>query len=123
MNQYARNIRAAVSREIECATAAQNRQQADQAFRHLERAHVLGQHSTREHVRVHILMLRWGWRHRSPREVLGQLLRIVGAATKTAIGWVPKGNTGGANVSPFKPMSIDPELHAIMIGARRSPSP
>jgi hypothetical protein len=44
------------------------------------------------------------------REVFGQIFRIVGAATKTPFGIVPQGNTGGANVSPFKKMPIDPEL-------------
>ena len=48
----------------------------------------------------------------------GQLLRIVGAATKTFIGLVPAGNTGGANVSAVRPMPLDPELAAIIEKAR-----
>ena len=44
--------------------------------------------------------------------------RIVGAATKTFIGFVPAGNTGGANVSAVRPMPIDPELAAIIDKAR-----
>jgi hypothetical protein len=80
------------------------------AFAHLERAHVLGQASTLHHVRVHLRMLAWGWRRRSPREVLGQITRVIGAATKTALGWVPTGNTGGANVSPFRSMPVPPDL-------------
>jgi hypothetical protein len=66
----------------------------------LERAHVLGQTSTVEHVRVHWRMFLWGLRQRSPREYLGQLVRIVGAATKTAVGLVPHGNTG--RITTFK---------------------
>ena len=112
-------IRTAVDREVARARNAEHRGQAEVEFRHLERAHVLGQHSTQDHVRAHLAMLRWGIRNRSLREVVGQLLRLVGAVTKTAIGWVPEGNTGGANVSPFKPMPIDPELRAIMLKARR----
>jgi hypothetical protein len=53
------------------------------------------------------------------REALGQMLRIVGAATMTAFGLVPHGNTGGANVSPIKPMSIPDDLEAIILEARR----
>jgi hypothetical protein len=87
-------------------------------FAHLERAHVLGQASTREHVRVHWRMLTWAWRHRDAREFFGQVLRLSGAATKTFIGMVPTGNTGGANVSAVKPMPIDPELAAIIEAAR-----
>lgn len=54
------------------------------------------------------------------REFLGQVVRLVGAATKTFIGFVPSGNTGGANVSAVKRVPIDPELTAIIERARRS---
>jgi hypothetical protein len=92
--------------------------QGPDEFAHLERAHVLGQASTREHVRVHWRMLRWALRHRDAREFFGQITRTLGAATKTFIGWVPTGNTGGANVSPIKPMPIDPALAEIIEKAR-----
>jgi hypothetical protein len=46
--------------------------------------------------------------------LFGQVYRLAGAATKTFIGLVPSGNTGGTNVSPFKPMPIDPELAKII---------
>ena len=64
-------------------------------------------------------MLRWGLRQRRPREVAGQLLRVVGAATKTAVGGVPTGNTGGADVSPFRPMPIAPDLQSLLDAASR----
>lgn len=100
--------------ESELANAAEAGSAGDalQEFAHLERAHVIGQESTYWHVKVHVLMLLWAVRNHSVREVLGQLFRIVGAATKTAFGLVPQGNTGGANVSPFKKMPIAPELAA-----------
>ncbi len=87
---------------------------------HLERAHVLGQESTYWHVHVHYLMLLWAFRYRSVREILGQVFRIVGAATKTAFGLVPQGNTGGANVSPFRKMPIAPELADVIDRAKAS---
>ena len=49
-------------------------------FAHLERAHVLGQASTFLHVRTHLRMLSWAIRHRHLKEVVGQILRVVGAA-------------------------------------------
>ncbi len=114
MSSFADNIRPYVEAEMRAAAA-----DPVNGFLHLERAHVLGQASTREHVRVHWRMLRWAWRHRDAREFLGQLMRIVGAATKTFIGWVPSGNTGGANVSAIRPMPLDPELAAIIEKARQ----
>lgn len=114
MSGFGRRIRPFVDAELLLAAQAEADGRADMAFRHLERAHVLGQASTIQHVRVHYRMLRWGLRQRSPREVFGQLLRMTGAASGTALGLVPEGNTGGANVSAFKPMPVSPELEAIM---------
>jgi hypothetical protein len=54
-------------------------------------------------------MFVWALKERKLKELLGQVMRIFGAATKTAIGLVPEGNTGGANVSPFKVMPISTE--------------
>lgn len=88
-------------------------------FHHLERAHILSQYSTRDHVRVHLEMLRWAKRQRDWKEAIGQVIRIVGAATKTAIGLVPTGNTGGANVSPVKPMPVPRDLAAVIARHRR----
>ena len=117
MSRFSRNIRPHVDRELAAARAAEAAGHPSAAFRHLERAHVLGQASTVQHVRTHVHMLRWALRHRQPRELLGQLLRIVGAATKTAV-WVPVGNTGGANVSPVRPMPVPADLARIIAAAR-----
>lgn len=89
------------------------------AFRHLERAHVLGQTSTYHHTRVHWLMMKHGIRTGDKREIAGQALRIVGAATKTPLGIYPEGNTGGANVSPIRPMPISNDLREILDTARK----
>jgi hypothetical protein len=84
------------------------------AFQHLERAHVLGQSITSDHTRVHWRMLKIGWKRMDAQEVFGQIIRIVGAATKTAFGIYPKGNTGGADVYFFKPMPIPTDLQVIL---------
>jgi hypothetical protein len=89
-------------------------------FAHLERAHILGQRSTVEHVRVHGHMLAWALRNRDASEFFGQLIRIVGAATKTALGLVPTGNTGGAGVSALRPMPVPADLQAILDAAERA---
>ena len=59
-------------------------------------------------------MLRWGIRYRRPTEVLGQILRLMGATTMTAIGLVPEGNTGGTKVSALKPMPVPKDLSTII---------
>ena len=104
------DVKTAVEAELDAARRADCRGDAVGAFRHLERAHVLGQLVTREQVRVHWRMFKWGLQHRRAREVAGQMLRIIGAATKTRLGWVPEGNTGGSDVSAFKKMPIPDDL-------------
>jgi len=63
-------------------------------------------------------MLLWAFRNNQLKEIFGQIFRVIGAATKTAIGLVPQGNTGGANVSPFKVLPIKPEYQAIINNAK-----
>ena len=100
--------------EIEYAPQEEASGNKNGAFARLERAHILGQARTVSHVRVHLLMLYWAFRHHDSREIFGQLIRIIGAATKTAFGWIPQGNSGGANVSAFKSMPIPADLEAIL---------
>jgi len=121
MTAFARKIRPHVSSELDKAREAETNGSPQDAFAHLERAHVLGQASTREHVRVHVEMLLWGIRNRSPREILGQVVRIVGAATKTFIGLVPDGNTGGANISAFRKLPVPDDLRRAIDRARLAP--
>ena len=120
MSEFGRRIHPYVESEILAAREAESRGQPDLAFSHLERAHILGQASTVEHVRAHWHMFLWSIRQRNLRETLGQMLRIVGAALSTAVGLVPQGNTGGTNVSPFKSMPLPPELASLINDVRAS---
>jgi Protein of unknown function (DUF3703) len=119
MSRFARRIHASVQSELDAARRAEVRHQSGLAFSHLERAHVLGQSATLEHVRVHLQMLRWAWRQRDTGESIGQAWRCVGAALFTGIGWVPTGNTGGSNVSGFHRMPVPSDLQRLIDAAMR----
>lgn len=80
------------------------------SFHHLERAHILGQRYFRPHLETHWWMLKIGARRRNVREIFGQCLRLVAVFPASVFGWVPVGNTGGANVSAIKPMPIPNDL-------------
>jgi hypothetical protein len=110
MTTFALRIRPRVRAELDAATAAESFGHFDTAFRHLERAHVLGQPATREHVRVHWRMLLFALRHDRTADALGQAWRLVGAALLTAVGLVPIGNAGGSNVNGLRRMPIAPDL-------------
>lgn len=118
---FGERIRSSVNAELAAAQTAQLDGDPAAGFRHLERSHILGQSSTVQHVRVHVRMLIWGARQRDFREVVGQLLRVVGAAAGTWLGLVPSGNTGGANVNGFQSMEIPADLTKQIVGARSSP--
>ena len=115
---FTRNIAPFVHRELEQAFEARKAGDTTAEFHHLENAHVIGQESTYWHVKVHVMMFLWSLRNADPREFVGQLLRIVGAATKTAVGLIPQGNTGGANISPFRPLPLKPEHRRIIEQAK-----
>ena len=100
-------------REWSAAAAVRLAGDLDAAFAHLERAHIIGQRRTWLHTRAHCGMLAIGWQRRDRREVVGQLGRIVAALIFSRL-WVPQGNTGGANVSPFAPMPLPDDLRAIL---------
>lgn len=118
MTHFTKNIRPFVDAELSLASKARINQDYSMEFKHLENAHVIGQESTSLHVKVHFEMLKWGFRQSKMREIIGQIMRVIGAATKTAIGLVPKGNTGGSNVSPFKVMPINERLDEIIANAK-----
>ncbi len=106
-------LRNAYEAEIHAANSAIVEGKTEVAFYHLERAHILSQRHTWEHVRVHWLMLRLGASAGAWREVIGQSTRIVAAAAFSRI-WVPIGNTGRANVSAIKPMSVPDDLRSVL---------
>ena len=119
MSRFAHRIRASVQAELDAANQAEARGEAELAFRHLERAHVLGQAATVLHMRVHWRMFLWATRQRKPAEVAGQFWRLLGAALVTGIGWLPEGNTGGANVSGLRRIPIPDDLQRVIDAARR----
>jgi hypothetical protein len=84
------------------------------AWRHLERAHILGQPWAVEHSEVHVLMLRFGFAIKSGKEIRGQLLRLLFGGVKSFVGKVPTGNTGGSDVPPLQPMAIPEDLNRLL---------
>jgi hypothetical protein len=106
-------LRNAYLAELEAADTATVGRQIEVAFHHLERAHILSQRHTLEHVHVHWLMLRLAASAGAWREVIGQCTRIVAAALFSRI-WVPIGNTGRAHVSAVKPMSVPDDLRSVL---------
>lgn len=88
------------------------------AWRHLERAHIVAQPLPLEHMRTHVVMLRFALAARDPREAGGQMLRIVLAVLGNLVGRLPAGNTGRARISAFAPMPVSPDLEQFVEGGQ-----
>ncbi len=93
----------------------------EHAFKHLERAHVLGQLSVGPHARAHWLMLNLELRRWGIGAALGQTVRLLLGVLGSAVGVVPVGNTGGTDISMFRRLPIAPELQAIIDGSTSDP--
>ena len=109
-------VAAAYRREMAKARAALDAGDDARAFASLERAHIVAQRWLWPHLVTHWLMLRRGWGRRDAREVVGQLLRLAASFPGWLTGWVPKGNTGGSNVSALRPMPLPADLRDLLAG-------
>ena len=84
------------------------------AWRQLERAHILAQPWAVQHTEVHWFMLKFGFKIKNWREIIGQIPRLLVGGVKSFVGKIPVGNTGGANVPPLQPMEILEDLKEMM---------
>lgn len=100
--------------ELETYNSELSKGNLQMAWRHLERAHILGQPWPREHSHVHWIMLKFGIRIKSGKEILGQIPRLLIGGVKSFVGNIPVGNTGGANVPPLQPMEIPADLNKLL---------
>ncbi|MBL8308804.1 MAG: DUF3703 domain-containing protein [Burkholderiales bacterium] len=110
------NAKAAYRHKMGLARTQYVRGDLVRAVYHLERAHILGQRYFWAHAISHVWMLRIAWRRNDQREVFGQVTRLVATIPGYIFGWVPVGNTGGANVSPIQPMPIPSDLLPYFVG-------
>lgn len=110
------NLKDAFETEMTTAYSLFQNGSLHEAFRHLERAHVMGQRYVVPHVRSHWLMLRIGLARHSVTEVWGQAMRIALGALGSAVDVVPIGNTGGTIISMFACKPIAPDLAKIIDG-------
>jgi hypothetical protein len=103
----------AYKQEVQQADEALRREDFEAAFRHLERAHVLAQRMTGRHTFIHWRMLVAGLRRGDAREVVGQVPRMLASILFSRL-WVPRGNSGRARVSAFKPMPVPGDLQHLV---------
>jgi len=114
-------LRLAFDREIALGKELIASGNLEHAFKHLERAHVLGQTFVGAHAKAHWLMLGLELRRARMAAAFGQVVRLVLGVIGSAVGVVPVGNTGGTDISMFKRLPIAPELQEIIDGSTSGP--
>lgn len=110
------NVKAAFRRELDYAQSAESKGDFAVAKAHLERAHILGQRWYISHMESHYRMFRLALKQSDTKEVRGQIVRMIGAGPFHLAGWIPVGNTGGADVSPTLPMPIPADIQPYLQG-------
>lgn len=112
----ASEVKVAFRKEMGLAKSAIRNGELADAKGHLERAHILGQRWYAAHMISHYHMLRVAMIESDWPEVRGQIIRLIGAGPFHLVGWLPVGNTGGADVSPTLPMQIPLDLRPYFEG-------
>lgn len=108
------DLRAAYKQNLDAAKSSYRTGNHESAFSHLETAHVLGQQFLLPHITVHFWMLRVAAARQDKREIVGQITRLAATVPGFITGWVPLGNTGGANVSALKPLPVPESLSSLV---------
>ena len=107
-----------ISADRAAARAARQAGDMDEAWRLLERTHILSQPWAWPHVRSHLDMLVLAVHARDRREIVGQIVRTLVAGPGSAVGRYPLGNTGRADVPATQPMPVPADLAELLDGAR-----
>jgi hypothetical protein len=102
------------NKELQMANSTFLKGELQESWRHLERAHILGQAWPVEHTKTHWKMLQFAFRIKNSKEIFGQIPRLIIGGVKSFVGEIPVGNTGGVNVPPLKSMEIPEDLIVIL---------
>jgi len=111
------NLKPFYAKELESFSEHFVNKNLQNAWYHLERAHIIGQQYPYQHTYVHFKMLQFGFKIKSTKEVIGQIPRFLVGGVKSFIGKIPIGNPGGANVPPLKSFPIEQEIQEIFAKA------
>jgi hypothetical protein len=84
-------------------------------------AHIAGQHIFPLHIQTHLAMLSFAWQHKQYSEAAGQVFRLILVPIGHALQRLPKGNSGRADISAFKPMEVPPKLQSLIAQAVKQP--
>ncbi|MBL8018039.1 MAG: DUF3703 domain-containing protein [Leptospirales bacterium] len=110
-------FRNAYFHELEQYRVAMKENNFSDAWRFLERAHVIGQYHPVSHTGIHFRMLVFALRRTDAHEILGQILRLSVGWFGSLVNRIPVGNTGGVNVPILASLPIPEDLRGLLVAA------
>lgn len=108
--------RRVIEQEMDCYRSARKSGDMTEAWRRLERAHIVSQPYLMMHLGNHWEMLGFAVALGDYREVGGQAARLALAPLGALTGRIPIGNTGRSNVSAFASLDIPDDLRIALDG-------
>jgi hypothetical protein len=84
-------------------------------------AHIAGQYIFPLHIQTHLAMLSFAWQNKQYAEAAGQVFRLMLVPIGHALQRLPKGNSGRADISAFKPMEVPAKLQSLIAQAVKQP--
>lgn len=111
------NLKVAYLAELEQYHKSMRQERFTEAWRFLERAHVIGQYHPVPHTGIHFRMLVFALRMFNARETLGQLLRLSVGWLGSLVNRIPVGNTGGVSVPILASLPIPEDLRELLSAA------
>lgn len=108
------DFKKAYQKELENYQISLKEKNLVQAWKFLERAHVIGQYHPIPHTGIHFRMLVFGIRTFNGKEIFGQLIRVLFGWIGSLLNRIPVGNTGGVSVPIFASMPIPDDLKSLL---------
>lgn len=99
--------------ELKLFKSCKARKESDQAWHHLERAHIIGQMYWFEHLETHLLMASFALKNFMFLEFFYQVPRIILSIPGSLFKKAPLGNVGTSRVGIFEPMEMPKDLKTL----------
>ncbi len=111
------NFKEAYFAELDKYKTALNENRKQDAWLYLERAHIIGQYHPISHTGIHFRMLVFALKNWEPKEIAGQLLRLLVGWFGSLMNRVPIGNTGSAKMPILARRAIPEDLMGLLANA------
>ncbi len=112
------NLKHLISIELEGYKSKVNSKNYSEAFKHLERIHIISQPFPIAHTIIHFRMLKFAIITFRPLEIFVQSIYTIFSFKFSALNIFPKGNTGGANAIFKGKMELPKDIELALMDSK-----